>query len=245
VVSQRWRTSTTDVDRNDYSYDRLGNCTEKTNTINAAYSEYYSYDAWNQLSSMNRNSGARTQSFGYDAVGNWTSVTTNGSTQTRSANMQNEYTSVSGASTPTFDANGNQLSDENGQQYVYDAWNRLKVVKNSSGTTLVTYHYSGAGSFVVRHGISKWIPLQGSCVGRITHIRRTCCPFAGKSYHGPSSHGARWLCCGCFSLCVKAVCHDCCVCVGGFRETRHPEPRSGCEREKAHSVGRCRHARAG
>jgi hypothetical protein len=24
---------------------------------------------------------------------------------------------------------------------VYDAWNRLKVVKNSSGTTLVTYHY--------------------------------------------------------------------------------------------------------
>jgi RHS repeat-associated protein len=85
--------------------------------------------------------GDRTQSFGYDAVGNWTSVTTNGSTQTRSANMQNEYTSVSGASTPTYDANGNMLSDETGKQYVYDAWNRLKVVKNSSGTTLVTYHY--------------------------------------------------------------------------------------------------------
>jgi uncharacterized protein RhaS with RHS repeats len=45
------------------------------------------------------------------------------------------------AITPTFDANGNMLSDETGKQYVYDAWNRLKLVKNSSGTTLVTYHY--------------------------------------------------------------------------------------------------------
>jgi YD repeat-containing protein len=129
-------------------YDRLGNRTEKNNAINSNFDELYSCDAIRlgkpgvvSTRKYNRNSGYRTQSWDYDALGNWTSVTTNGSTQTRSANMQNEYTSVSGASTPTYDANGNMLSDETGKQYVYDAWNRLKVVKNSSGTTLVTYHY--------------------------------------------------------------------------------------------------------
>ena len=86
--------------------------------------------------SFNRNSGARTQSWDYDALGNWDSVTTNGSAQTRTANRQNEITSVSGATTPTYDANGNMTTDETGKQFVYDAWNRLKVVKNSGGTTL-------------------------------------------------------------------------------------------------------------
>src|SRR5205823_4389774 len=32
---------------------------------------------------------------------------------------------------------------ENGQQYVYDAWNRLVTVKNSSSITLTSYSYDG------------------------------------------------------------------------------------------------------
>jgi RHS repeat-associated protein len=34
-------------------------------------------------------------------------------------------------------------SDETGKQFVYDAWNRLVVVKNSGGSTLATYQYDG------------------------------------------------------------------------------------------------------
>jgi YD repeat-containing protein len=108
VADQRWRASGSDVDRTQYAHDRDGNRTAKTNTVNSAYSEAYTYDGLNQLSTFDRNSGARTQSWDYDAAGNWDSLTTNGgSPQTRTHNRQNEVTAVSGATTPTFDANGN------------------------------------------------------------------------------------------------------------------------------------------
>ena len=42
---------------------------------------------------------------------------------------------------PTYNPNGDITKDETGKQYTYDAWNRLKVVKNSGGTTLKTYTY--------------------------------------------------------------------------------------------------------
>src|SRR5262249_22934938 len=70
--------------------------------------------------------------------------TTDASTQTRSANAQNEVTSVSGATTPSYDSNGNMTQAETGLRYVYDAWNRLGAVKNSAGTrTPKTYTYGG------------------------------------------------------------------------------------------------------
>ncbi len=142
VVSQRWRTSVADVERTLYGYDRNGNRVSRTNSLNSAYDEAYTYDNLNQLTAFNRNSGARTQAWDYDALGNWESLTTNGgSPQTRTHNKQNEITAVSGATSPTFDANGNMTTDETGKQYVYDAWNRLTVVKNSGGTTLKTYTY--------------------------------------------------------------------------------------------------------
>ena len=39
-------------------------------------------------------------------------------------NSQNQITSISGASTPLYDANGNMLVDQTGTHYTYDAWNR-------------------------------------------------------------------------------------------------------------------------
>ena len=79
------------------------------------------------------------QTWDYDAVGNWDSVTTNSTTQTRGANRQNEITSVSSATTPTYDNNGNLTKDENDNRFVWDAWNMLVQVKNSSNVVLVTY----------------------------------------------------------------------------------------------------------
>ncbi|MGL4422870.1 MAG: RHS repeat domain-containing protein, partial [Gemmataceae bacterium] len=143
VVDQNWVKAGTSVDRNSYTYDRDGNRTAKTNPLNTSLSEVYSYDGLNQLASFDRNSGARTQNWGYDALGNWNSVTTNGVAQTRGHNQQNEITSVSGATTPTYDANGNMTKDETGLQYVYDAWNQLKAVKDTGGTVVKSYQYDG------------------------------------------------------------------------------------------------------
>jgi RHS repeat-associated protein len=153
VIDQRWRTSSgTSVDRYQYGYDRNSNRTFRDNVVNTEFGEVYSYDGLNQLVNTQRGTldSSKTgvtgtpsleQSWNYDALGNWNGATTNGTTQTRTHNQQNEITAVSGATTPTYDANGNMTTDETGKQFVYDAWNFLKVVKDSSGTTLETFNY--------------------------------------------------------------------------------------------------------
>jgi RHS repeat-associated protein len=158
VVDQRWlKTSTgTATDRLQYGYDRDGNRTYRDNLVNAAFGEVYSYDNLNQLSSFQRGTlnankngivgtASRSQSWDFDALGNWDSVTADGTTQTRTANAQNEITSVSGAATPTYDANGNLTTDETGKQFIYDAWDRLVKVKDPSNNVIASYQYDGLG----------------------------------------------------------------------------------------------------
>ena len=70
-------------------------------------------------------------------MGNWASFTNDGSTQTRSHNVQNQITSISGATTPTYDNNGDTTTDETGKTYTYDGWNRL--VKVVAGATTMSY----------------------------------------------------------------------------------------------------------
>ena len=157
VVDQRWLNPTTGTatDWFQYGYDTASNRTYRDNLVNTAFGEVYTYDALDQLTGYDRGTlngtktgitgtVARSQDWDYDALGNWDSVTTNGGiAQTRTANKQNEITGISGATTPTYDANGNMTGDETGKQFVYDAWNRLVAVKNSGGTTLKTYSYDG------------------------------------------------------------------------------------------------------
>ncbi len=112
------------------------------------------YDNLNQITSFDRGalnankdgisgSPTRQQGWDFDALGNFDSVTTDGSTETRSHNDQNEITSISGATTPTYDANGNMTGDENGNKFVFDAWNRLVTVKDSSNNVLESFAYDG------------------------------------------------------------------------------------------------------
>ena len=155
VVDQRWTTSGgTAADRRQYGYDRDSNRLYAYNAVNTAASELYAYDGLNQLTSFQRGtlngtkdgltgSASRSQSWTTDAVGNFATQVTDGTTQTRSANKQNEISSISGATTPTYDAAGDMTGDEAGKQDVYDGWGRLVVVKTSGGTTLATYRYDG------------------------------------------------------------------------------------------------------
>jgi RHS repeat-associated protein len=156
VVDQNWYNASTSTTADDrlYGYDRNSNVLYMKNTVSTSNSELYAYDGLNQLTSFQRGtlnstnngltgSASRSQSWTFDAVGNFDSQTTDGTTQTRSANNQNEITSVSGATTPTYDNNGNLTTDETGRTFKYDAWNRVVEVRNSSSTLLATFRYDG------------------------------------------------------------------------------------------------------
>jgi RHS repeat-associated protein len=157
VIDQRWTTSGgTAADRRQYGYDRDSNRLYADNKVSTSNSELYAYDGLNQLTSFQRGtlngtktgltgSATRAQSWAFDAVGNFNSQTTDGTTQTRSANKQNEITSISSATTPTYDNNGNLTTDETGRTFKYDAWNRLVEVRNSSSTLLATYRHDALG----------------------------------------------------------------------------------------------------
>ncbi len=155
VIDQFWidASNSTTVDRYQYGYNQDGDVLYKQNLVNTAMSEVYTYDNLNQLTSFQRGTlnstktgiqgtPSRSQSYTPDALGNFNSVTTNGSTQTRTANQQNEITSISGQNAPTYDANGNLTADGTGNTYVYDAWNRLVTIQNN-GTTVESYRYDG------------------------------------------------------------------------------------------------------
>jgi RHS repeat-associated protein len=145
VVEQLWLNTNTGTATDDfqYTYDPDGNVLRENNLVNAAFSEQYGYDNLNRLTSFARSTQA--ENWSLDALGNWSSVTTDRATQTRTANAQNQYTSLSGGTTPSYDNDGNLTTDPtNGNTYSYDAWNRLVAVE-SSGTTLASYSYDALG----------------------------------------------------------------------------------------------------
>jgi RHS repeat-associated protein len=163
VVDQNWynTATSTSTDQFQYGYDRDSNVLFMKNTLSTTNSELYAYNGLNALTSFKRGTlnGTNTamsgspsidESWGLDAAGNWTSVTTNGSTQTRTANANNQITSISGLTTPGYDGNGNMTTDQAGKTIVYDAWNRLVKYKNGS-TVLEINSYDALGRKVVEN----------------------------------------------------------------------------------------------
>ena len=155
IVDQAWLDGSNAVkDRRQHGYDRDSNRLYADNLVSTSNSELYAYDGLNQLTSFQRGtlnatktgltgSATRSQSWDFDALGNFDGQTTDGTAQTRSHNKQNEITAVGGATTPTYDANGNLTTDQAGQTYKYDAWNRLVEVRDSGSNLLATYRYDG------------------------------------------------------------------------------------------------------
>jgi RHS repeat-associated protein len=169
VVDQRWLVTATGThtDRFQYGYDRNSNRLYRNNLVNTAFGELYhvsgggnGYDNLNQLTGFARGvlsasvpggvldtvaSPSHSQSWTFDALGNWSTFTSDGTSQNRSHNAQNQITSISGSTTPTYDNNGNTTGDQAGNTMVFDAWNRLVTVKNSGGTAIATYTFDAMG----------------------------------------------------------------------------------------------------
>jgi YD repeat-containing protein len=131
------------------------------------FSQAFTYDPLNRLNA-NTLGGVANQSWNLDSQGNWSSVTTNGVTQTRTANAQNQITSISGTSgTPAYDANGNMTTDQSGNTYAYNAWNQLVSVKNASGQVIAQYTYNAMG-----YRVTESYPQGGNGVaaGTVNYI---------------------------------------------------------------------------
>ena len=89
-------------------------------------------------------SSSRTQAWNLDALGNWSNLSTNSTSQSRTHNAQNQVTGVDSTSL-TYEANGSMTADESSRVFVYDAWNRLAAVRNSSNSPIVTYSIDALG----------------------------------------------------------------------------------------------------
>lgn len=152
VVNQNWEAGSTAIVEYQYTYDEDGNVLSKTDATHTSFNQAYTYNSLNELTSFTETGEAQSGSWAYDALGNMTEVTTNGTSQARTANAQNEYTSISGETAPGYDADGNMTKDQNGLYYVYDAWNRLVDVYNSSSETsahlVESMTYDGMGRLV-------------------------------------------------------------------------------------------------
>jgi RHS repeat-associated protein len=175
VIDQLWVSEAGGnvTDRFQYGYDRDGNRLYQANLVTEAlgltFDELYhasgagnGYDGLNRLTDFSRGAlnasrddlvggAVHGQSWQLDGLGNWNAVTTDGSTQSRTHNVQNQITSISGAVTPGYDANGNTTGDETGKGYVYDAWNRLVQVNDANGNPLETFAYDGLNRRIIEN----------------------------------------------------------------------------------------------
>jgi len=170
-------TNHSDTDRFQYAYDRDSNPLYKKNTLSSSFSELYhangtnaGYDHLNRLTTMSRGTLSDADSDGVydtvsslntlagsgkswtlDAVGNWDSSssaagTNSASVTTRTHDKQNEVTAIGGNSL-TFDHSGNTTTDETGQTFKYDAWNRLVAGSNNPFYGLDGYYPSGGTQY--------------------------------------------------------------------------------------------------
>jgi hypothetical protein len=172
VVDQRWLSPsnpTMPTDRFLYGYDRDGNRLYRDNRVyqdgsgNYTFGELYhpntvgaGYDNLNQMTAFYRGALSPTkdtivgvpqhsQTWSLDVVGNRSSLTNdNNPPQNRTHNRQNEVTSV-GATTLTFDNNGNTKVDDQGNVYAYDAWNRIVQVTVGGTGPGLRYSYDALG----------------------------------------------------------------------------------------------------
>ncbi len=100
-----------------------------------------------------------------------TRYTSNGSTQTETANAQNQITSISGSTAPTYDANGNMASGSLTSQpaasvtMVYNAWNQLVSVSNAAGQVIAQYTYNAMG-----YRITETYPQGGNGIAAGTTL---------------------------------------------------------------------------
>ncbi|MBI5362690.1 MAG: hypothetical protein HZA53_05890 [Planctomycetes bacterium] len=180
VVKSRWTkdlVSPVNFYGVDLTYDRDSNITSADDSVHAGFDVKYTMDDVNRLvraeegtlSSGSITSRTRDQQWTMSGTGNWKRdkvdlngdadfVDTDEVNDTRSHNDVNELTArdtdsnSSNNYTLAFDAAGNQTDDGKDYKYEYDAFYRLRKVKQTGNSALVAeYRYNGLGFKIAEH----------------------------------------------------------------------------------------------
>lgn len=141
-----------------YTYTLNGKDTSLRQTVTdqvRGQTTTYNYDSQNRLTSATT-AGGSTYAYAYDANGNRLSQTINGSQTSYAYNAANElcwsYAGASnagcslpptGATTYTFDGNGNETGDSAGASFSYNAKNQTTSITPAGGSAL-SMSYTGA-----------------------------------------------------------------------------------------------------
>ena len=179
VTTSRWtryavtETAFYDVD---ISYDRNSNITLVEDNVHVGFDASYTMDDTNRLTRAQEgtwggssiSSETRDQEWTLSHTGNWDVAKwdlngdgdwadTDEYDDTRTHNDVNELTARDADSdssddfTHTYDAVGNMTDDGESYEYEYDAFGRLRKVKNQSSTLLAEYKYNGLGFQISEH----------------------------------------------------------------------------------------------
>jgi len=182
VISHAWMKGMNPLVHILHDYDYAGNRTSRLDAVHAANSEVYTYDAVNQIKSLNRGNSAFTESWNFDKTGNWTQYNRHGTIENRTHNAANEIATIGGVATNVAsDKNGNmtKVPKQTGVGFydcVYDAWNRLVQVKDGAAV-VATYTYNGAnqrikktaGNAVTTSFFNEnWQELESITAGQVT-----------------------------------------------------------------------------
>ncbi len=144
-----------------YGYDLTGRRTsEQGGTALTPVDKTFGYDTADQITSATYGNNLLADTYDYDPMGNRTTATVatlGGAPTTYTANNANQYTSISGISAPSHDANGN-LVQQNNVTYDWDSDNRLLAVSPNTpalGDRSLVHNYDGQHRRVTRT-IREW-----------------------------------------------------------------------------------------
>jgi RHS repeat-associated protein len=133
----------------DYSYDALGRRTQRLQSgaaLSASSLDRFSYNARSEvIASDNDLNQALDASYAYDSIGNRLTATGLNNIS-YSSNALNQYTRITvdeDSQSPSYDFDGNLISDTQGWTFQWNAENRLKSASNGQQTLYFTYDYQG------------------------------------------------------------------------------------------------------
>jgi YD repeat-containing protein len=145
---QNYAVSTTlPVSQYDYTVNSIGQRTSRDQSgsaMSADSADSFSYNANGELTgSDNDINNSLDRTYTYDGIGNRTASTEDTASFSYTSNLVNQYTAVTGLSTPTYDDDGNMLTNGAGWTFAYNGENRLISATDGTDTITFTYDYMG------------------------------------------------------------------------------------------------------
>ena len=149
------------VSQFDYSVNPIGQRTSRTQTgaaFTVSSTDNFNYNSRGEvINSTNNINPALDRAYAYDPIGNRLTATEGTEAKSYTANGLNQYLSVTSASSvvnPSYDADGNMLTDGEGKTYTWDGENRLIQV-TLPNSEIVRYSYDGQSRRVKREHFSS------------------------------------------------------------------------------------------